>query len=82
MKILMINKFLYDQDHLQCGGEEKASPCVGRFSAGCMSHQQCRVSRSDRELEVGKIHGILGVTGLSSRVLDDLSGKISATYQR
>lgn len=32
-------------------------------------------------LEVGKIHGILGIAGQGSRVSGDLSERMSATYQ-
>ena len=46
-----------------------------------IDNQECPVSGSVRGLVVGKIHGILTVTGLSSRVSGDLSEKMSATYQ-
>ena len=46
-----------------------------------IDNQECRVSRSVRELVVGKIHGIWGGTGQGGRVSGDLSEKMSATYQ-
>ena len=46
-----------------------------------IDNQECWVSGSVRDIEVGKIHGILGVAGQGSRVSGDLSEKMSATYQ-
>ena len=46
-----------------------------------IDNQECWVSRSVRGLVVGKIHGISGIAGQSSRVSGVLSEKMSATYQ-